>query len=382
MNLRASAWSTLFATGGLCATWFAACSSDPPTLRAKVPHCGDGVVDFGEMCDDGNLDNSDQCDDACQRTPFCGDGTIDPGEYCDDGNNIGDDACNNVCDYGPTFPSSGTGGRVRLCGNGQKDAGEFCDDGNFVNDDECPNDCAEPVCGDGITQAHLGEDCDDGIMSDNDMCPDDCMIETTTAGGGGPPIDCDKMLIFHSIVSNPADPTMPGMGSGAVWAYNGSIGTQAGHDMCKAVGAFHVCSYRELRKAHDRGELDTPQNQAKLAITNGPNTFWLHRIHETVTMGTNGDLDPNGISSPPGPGGRCNDWTYPTGHIADGEYVDLSITGSVTAAQYHFDQETKYSGVAMDGYAGSGPMDGGPCNGSTRRDILCCYEECIDPNDP
>ncbi len=99
-------------------------------------------------------------------------------------------------------------------------------------------------------------------------------------------------------------------------------------------------------------------------------------------MGTNGDLDPSGISSPPGPGGRCNDWTYPTGHIADGEYVDLSITGSVTAAQYHFDQETNFSGSVVDGYAGSVSMDGGPCNSSARCDILCCYEECIDPNDP
>ena len=56
-------------------------------------------------------------------------------------------------------------------------------DGNDVNNDECPNDCSEPVCGDGITQAHLGEDCDDGIMSENDMCPDDCMDGSGSAGG-------------------------------------------------------------------------------------------------------------------------------------------------------------------------------------------------------
>ena len=29
----------------------------------------------------------------------------------------------------------------------------------------------------------------------------------------------------------------------------------------------------------------------------------------------------------PGAGGRCNDWTYTTNHISDGEYVDLTSNG-------------------------------------------------------
>jgi hypothetical protein len=169
-----------------------------------------------------------------------------------------------------------------------------------------------------------------------------------------------------------------------VWSYGGQIGTQAGDDMCAARGADHACLYRELAKALAKGELDTPVNQAALGIDNGSNDFWLHRVSETVTMGTNGDFDPGGVSSAPGPGGRCNDWTYPTGHIAKGEYVDLEKdTGNnnVTKARYHFDQQTKYSGVSSDGYQGTGtPMDGGGCGTTLRRSILCCYKECIDGN--
>ena len=42
---------------------------------ARVPGCGDGIVDPGEQCDDGNDINTDACSNDCSDA-FCGDGTM------------------------------------------------------------------------------------------------------------------------------------------------------------------------------------------------------------------------------------------------------------------------------------------------------------------
>ncbi len=395
MKLQVKAWLGLCGTVLLAGTWFGACGgTDTVDDGSGTAFCGDGRVEGTEQCDDGNINENDGCNNLCQKST-CGDGVVDDGEDCDDGNDKDDDDCANDCTDGSSTssnPTSSGPGNNPDCGNGEPNDGEFCDDGNEVNDDECPNDCSEPVCGDGITQAHLGEDCDDGIMSENDMCPDDCKDPVTSAGGMDI-VDCDKQLIFHSVVSNPMDPNAvaAGVGSLPVWAYGGDIGVAAGDAMCKARGAHHACKYRELDAALKKNELDSAENQTKLGIANGPKDFWLHRVSETVMIDSNGGYDANGTSTPPGAGGRCNDWTYPTGHIAKGEYVDLTKDGNnATVPTYHFDQDTKYTGVGSDGHQGSpgsmgGPngtgdvganANGGPCS-SQKRDILCCYKECI-----
>ncbi|MDI1476821.1 DUF4215 domain-containing protein [Polyangium sp. y55x31] len=59
-------------------------------------HCGNGVLDPGEICDDGNGLPFDGCTNACQLAK-CGDGVVANGEICDDGNEVDGDACPSTC---------------------------------------------------------------------------------------------------------------------------------------------------------------------------------------------------------------------------------------------------------------------------------------------
>jgi cysteine-rich repeat protein len=64
--------------------------------------CGDGILDFNEVCDDGNAVSGDGCRGDCQGNEICGDGKLDAsnGESCDDGNTINADCCDNNCQAG------------------------------------------------------------------------------------------------------------------------------------------------------------------------------------------------------------------------------------------------------------------------------------------
>jgi cysteine-rich repeat protein len=63
-----------------------------------LEHCGDWVVDPGELCDDGNLEGFDSCHADCgQSLKGCGNGVVDPGEECDDGNADNWDGCTLAC---------------------------------------------------------------------------------------------------------------------------------------------------------------------------------------------------------------------------------------------------------------------------------------------
>jgi hypothetical protein len=163
----------------------------------------------------------------------------------------------------------------------------------------------------------------------------------------------DAMLApcFVGDVGNAEAPNTAGPGVTPVWAYQGMIGIVAGNNMCKAIGADHVCNYAEVLVAEGRGEL---------AQSFGPtDTFWLHRSDTTVTVGN--------ASVPPGAGGRCNDWTYPGNALADGEFA-LMGSGSVT---YNFDSNTCYTSNAGDGCAEAGLACGG-----VLRAIPCCSASC------
>ena len=312
-----------------------------------------------------------------------------------------------ACDRGVTEPAVGEEGGV--CSSEGECFGDLvCEGGRCVVSAEEVDPCADIMCGPppengSITcvDGNCESACDAFFMMDGEVCVDvdeclsanggcgdatyysctnqigaaptcadidECAINNGGCGDAawncinrvGEAPECEKVCPLGE-VTNAVDPQAPGAGLSSVWIYGEEIGISAGEAMCQLRGFDQVCTYAQLLSAEEVGEFDT--------VTDG--TYWLHRVSLTVTMGSDGGWDPNGVSSAPGPGGRCNDWTYPTGHIADGEYVEFSNGVPV----YHFDKDTRYTGMASDGHAGSGPDDGGPCGGAMRG-ILCCAAHC------
>jgi cysteine-rich repeat protein len=99
--------------------------------------CGDGIVsdDCEEQCDDGGA-NDDTLPDACRtdcRRAHCGDDVLDTGEVCDDGNATSCDGCSDLCVAEPGL----------VCGDGIPEVlcGEQCDDGNAIVGDGCTEPC-------------------------------------------------------------------------------------------------------------------------------------------------------------------------------------------------------------------------------------------------
>ena len=304
-----------------------------PSAGPDPGECGNGMVDDGEDCDDGG--ESATCDADCTSVE-CGDGVVNETamECCDDNEVV---PCNawqfdNNC-------------QCAFCGNGIQEEDEQCDDGNRDNDDDCTTDCMHASCGDGYVQGT--EECDEGAQNGEGGCLNDCTIGSVYVGE----------------VSSTEDATQPGNGVPAVWSYYGKLGTDAGVAMCQAIGAAGPCTYGQVKFAEDNGELEQLLPGAR---------FWIHRVHETVFV------NETGTSSPPGPGGRCNEWTYPSGHAADGEWAGITANGDV---HYYFDHETAYTGFGTDGLAGPGyegeigqpgTGNGGHCGGALTKSILCC----------
>ncbi len=255
------------------------------------------------------------------------------------------------------------------CPNGRLDEDEECDDGNEDGADGC-SDCVVDegyVC-DLAEPSVCMPDCGDGVLFGDEMCDDanddagdgcaDCTITDGFECAGEPSVcapACDHpdTALFATLTPDHT----------SVWNFGGLIGIAAGNEQCQSLGADHVCTYEELLTAQERGQLSSVPADTDI---------WLHRTRLTVAM--NGGA----ISSPPGPGGRCNDWTYPTGHTADGEYARLNFrdrtgVGEVMGPHsYYFDRDTAYTGDPSDGHAGSGQDDGGPCGGASRA-IACCF---------
>jgi|JI10StandDraft_1071094.scaffolds.fasta_scaffold314126_2 hypothetical protein len=141
----------------------------------------------------------------------------------------------------------------------------------------------------------------------------------------------------------------------SVWALlptaSGNTGYEAGVAACTSIGADHPCDYEEMVAAAAAGEFSTIP-----AAT----TAWVHRT-------TTASVD--GTDSPPGPGGRCNDWTFAGNHLADGEYVSFDVAGVPT---YHLDGDTVFDPSSPGVHVVAG-LD---CAGVTRS-ILCCYPRCM-----
>lgn len=155
---------------------------------------------------------------------------------------------------------------------------------------------------------------------------------------------CLGHLTYAGRVDN-AGPTW-----GALPQAAGYSGLDAGNAACETLGADHVCDYAEVLAAEAAGEL---------AAVPAGTTAWVHRT-TTALVG--------GVDSAPGPGGRCNDWTYSTNHIADGEYITFDTAGVPT---YHLDNDTIFDAVNP----GVHTVADLPCGGASRA-ILCCYAAC------
>jgi cysteine-rich repeat protein len=131
-------------SGSFVAAWSTAGAPGTPRGYANVVSlctpdvhtCGDGGLDPRcEECDDG-AGNDDAAPDACRtscRLPSCGDGVPDAGEVCDDGASSPCDGCDATCQ-----PVTGL-----ACGDGVLVAGcaDQCDDGNAAPGDGCA-----PMC--------------------------------------------------------------------------------------------------------------------------------------------------------------------------------------------------------------------------------------------
>ncbi|MRG93527.1 hypothetical protein [Polyangium spumosum] len=244
----------------------------------------------------------------------------------------------------------GGGSTAPVCGNGNVDPGEECDDGNCVPDDSCTDKCKLPFCGDKIVQA--GEDCDDGQNEVGDVCPDDCQLD----GGTDAPVDpCEGKLIFSDFTAAP---------QAAQWSFMGSLGYEAGTKMCQAIGAAGVCDYLQLKEVLDNPAAH-PADVTKMLTkvpAGGMITVWVNRSTvETV----------GGVASQPGAGATCNNWTYITNHIGDGEYLTLNNTAGALSGTFTLDADTVFSGDPGDGHAQPG-LD---CGGVTRY-IPCCFPVC------
>lgn len=260
--------------------------------------------------------DGDVCTPGQPLACACADGADGVQTCLEDGSAYGPCACNDSTEGGtePTAPetetdaSTGSDTTGGLCGNGVEDPGE----------------CS---------------------MGDPAYCPDDCASDDTTTGP-----DCvDDGPIYVTLTP----PTV------SRWELNAVVGFGAGQQMCRdtaaAMGAPNadmvtVCSYLQVIQAEIAGEL--------AAVPMGT-TAWIHRTTVADVMGT---------PSPPGIGGRCEDWTSLANDVADGEYADFLGGGMVS---YVLDDDTTYDGVDTT-HTQPGLLE---C-GMQTRSILCCNPTC------
>lgn len=92
---------------------FDATVRDDMALDARVPACGDSMLDPGEACDDGAHVFGDGCSGTCQ-IEVCGNGVRDIGERCDR-----TPGC--LCAPGTAPCLAASCDQVTLCGNGALD---------------------------------------------------------------------------------------------------------------------------------------------------------------------------------------------------------------------------------------------------------------------
>ncbi len=321
--------------------WFAGCLGALGVIGLGQG-CGSPAVDLDSLTNavPGGDSGAAQCKNGNDCTPpnGCVNGVCQPcsktiqcatGRVCKNG------------ECGPDTPTPTDGGATLV------DSGN--DAGGCKSDSECPDAqvCVAGVCRPCASSAECanGQICIAGKCqcTTDIQCPSPlkcienvCQLAKPTDGGtptdSGNDAGCAGKPIYKSLASvTPVN---------AMWTYMGTIGMPAGTANCVAAGANRVCEYEDLVAASARGELGI--------LPNGT-TFWVHR---TTTVG----------AATAGPGARCNNWTYNTNDIAQGEFGTIS------------------AGAAIFDLAPSGAPGGGAVNrkcGGVSRNILCCNPKCI-----
>jgi hypothetical protein len=284
------------------------------TIGSLMAACGSSGTGSGTTGASG-------CTPGAQQACACPGGTQGAQVCSDDGRSF------KACDCGSGSSStSGTGGA----------GGSLISTGTGM-----------PSCGDGIVQP--GE-CNPGEF----YCAADCggtggngggtTTTTTTSGTGGA---CAGVVVYAGKVDL----------VGSVWASghglapnkntmdtDGKTGVAAGDAMCNHVAAgSHACDFSELQIAKD-----DPGFKALAVGT----TAWIQRSAATMVGGQN---------YPAGKGARCDDWTYATDHLNDGEWVEFKAQGTPT---YHLDLDPNtIQANPKDSPCGHNDLD---------RAILCC----------
>lgn len=258
------------------------------------------------------------------------------------------------CECGSSSGNGGGGGSSELCGNGTKEGTEECDDGNMVNGDGCNADCTIG-----------GDDCGNGVPNAGECGPEGtCLKDCGNCGNGvedmgecGPtgncPIDCDPCKDAVTFAG------LTGSLSGPVWTYGGFTGIQAGDEMCKLIGADHICTHAELRKAEKHILMN---GMSELASMPNGTSIWLHREDTDMVM-------VGGVPTAGGAGARCNDWKYGTNHISDGEHCEWDTVN----LNCSYDNDPIFDPNAGGIHVQQGALD---CGG-VMRNITCCYEACV-----
>jgi hypothetical protein len=181
------------AVGETCDTGILLSDTEPDACRTDCvwAHCGDGILDSGELCDH-SIDTT-TCDSDCTRVS-CGDSFVNPaaGELCDLGSGNSDiipDSCRTDCVWA-------------YCGDGVLDSGETCDSGVLISDiepDSCRSDCMPAHCGDSVVDED--EACDTGdLLSDTE--PSACRTDCSLFFCGDEVVDADESCDTGELLSD------------------------------------------------------------------------------------------------------------------------------------------------------------------------------------
>jgi len=126
---------------------FSACYAPEDSFSPFIGMVGDGawsiyITDTFETSDDGTL-NDWKLALCIGPAPVCGNGAIEFGEVCDDNNANNNDGCSSACTVEPNYNCSGAPSIcvLSVCGNGVVENGEPCDDNNTTNGDGCSSTC-------------------------------------------------------------------------------------------------------------------------------------------------------------------------------------------------------------------------------------------------
>lgn len=210
--------------------------------------------------------------------------------------------------------------------------------------------CINGACGACTANTQCGptEQCLNGQCTSNSTTPPGPTIDSGTdacvagyVGFVGP---------VGPVWGNATAATPAGFGAAA----GGAVGTAAGNAACTlAYAGSHICTWEETKQSDVCGKLT--------ALKNSVTSAWMHR---TAADNSLSDDNPSLPAGNPAKGARCNDWTYPTNHAFDGEFVEFGAG----AMKGHFDSITADDNGATSQFATAGALE---CNGMSRI-VLCC----------